>query len=169
VLVFVMAKIYMLEIVPAWNTLFTPASFYFSSFIFGGITFLAGVLFFMRNTGTGSLYSPEFIFTAKIIIGILALLLFFEAAAWIYQIILLSSGDRAAVESYNAIINGNIVFFFSRIVLQAAGFALLAFSFVLLKNGILNEKYIFLSYALILLAQIIGRYLFYAMYARTGV
>lgn len=162
-LVFVMAKIYMLEIVPAWNSMFTPVSFYLSSFILGGFAFLAGVLYFLRGSNT------EFIPVAKIITGILALLVLCEALLWIYQIMLLSNGERAAVESYNIIVNGNTVLFISRIILQAVGLAFLVYSFMLLNRGILNGKYIFISYVIILFAEIAGRYLFYAMYARTGV
>jgi len=169
VLVFVMAKIYMLEIVPAWNNAFTPISFYFSALILGGFTFITGTLFFLHSKGVSISESSTYLPTAKIIIGILAMLVFAELVIWFFQIILLSNGERASVESFNLIIKENLLLFAARIVFQLLGLALLSYCFLMFNRGNVNEKFIYISYLAILIAEIIGRYLFYAMYARVGV
>ena len=169
VFVFVMAKIYMLETVPAWNTVFTSLSFYSSSLILGGLTFLCALIFLIQKSKTGIASMPVLQSQIRIILGIAALLLLAELIIWLFHINAMANGERGAVESYNIIINSNLVLFIARIVLQIAGIAFLIYLYFLSGKGAINITFLYLAYILVLLAEITGRYLFYAMYARMGV
>lgn len=169
ILVFVMAKIYMLRNVPAWNSVFTPASFYFSALIIGGLTFLTVTAFLLQKQGSGLAAFTQMIGFLKLLIGIIFLLILAELIAWLLQVIILSNGERAAVESYILIVKSNLILFVARIILQSVGIVLIAFLYLAFVKGVINIHYIYAAYIFICLAEIIGRYMFYAMFAKNGV
>lgn len=168
-LVFVMAKIYMLQNVPAWNSIFTPASFYFSTFIIGGFTFVTAAVFIMQKQGSGLAAFPQMAGLLKLLAGIIFILLLTELIVWLLQVLMLSNGERAAVESYKLIVQNNLILFVARIILLFIGISLVAIIYVSLSKEVFKTTYIYIAYLLILIAEAIGRYLFYQMFTRTGI
>jgi anaerobic dimethyl sulfoxide reductase subunit C (anchor subunit) len=169
VLVFVMAKIYMLQNVPAWNSIFTPTSFYFSTFIIGGFTFVTAVVFIMQKQGSSLAVFPQMVGLVKLLAGIIFILLLVELIVWLLQVLMLSNGERAAVESYKLIVQNNLILFAARIILLFIGMSLVAIFYVSLSKGAFKTTYIYITYLIILIAEAIGRYLFYQMFARIGI
>lgn len=169
ILIYVMAKIYMLQNVPAWNSIFTPASFFFSAFIIGGFTFLTATVFLLQKQGSYLAVSPQIMRSFKLLVGILFLLLLAELIVWLFHMLVLSNGERAAVDSYKLIVQNNFILFAARIILLSAGIIFSAFLYVSFRKGALNINYIYITYFLILLAEIIGRYLFYTMFTKIGI
>jgi anaerobic dimethyl sulfoxide reductase subunit C len=169
ILVFVMAKIYMLQNVPAWNSAFTPAAFYFSALIIGGLTFLAVLIFVLQKQEVDFSEFFQMAGIIKFILGVVLLLVFAELIVWLSQIVVLSGGERASVDSYNLIVKSNFLPFVIRIIFQFAVLLLLSIEYLSLSKGVLNPNYIYISYVLILFAEFLGRYLFYAMFSGIGV
>ena len=153
--VFSMAKVYMLETVPVWNTLFTPLQFFFTTFLLGGLA----VLIYHRN------YQET---TVRLPLKILLVLLLASIMLWEANIYLLSGGEIAAGESLKVLLNKNEWLFYGRLVLMALAVILIVYP--ILKRAIQKHpRLIIASFALLLIAEIIGRYLFYAAYVRIGV
>jgi len=168
ILLFVMSKIYMIESIPAWNSIFTPLSFSFSALILGCSTFITASFYFMKKNGAEGFSGASFT-TVKIIAGIIVLLLLLELAFSLLQIVLYSSGGRALEESYNLIVKDNIIWFIARIIIQSASIFILLYFCSALRKGEILVNHFYLSYLLIWCAEAAGRFLFYAMYAKMGV
>lgn len=168
-LIFVMARIYMIEIIPAWNSTATPILFYLSTFILGGLTFAAAFIFLANREGVSfsSVYGMHLII--RIIIGAAVLLLTAEMAVWLIKTFTLSGGERAAAESYSLIVKENMIFFYLRIALQITAIVLLALTYISFSRGAMNVPQFYIAFILVWLAEISGRYLFYAAFNRIGI
>ncbi len=168
-LIFVMARIYMIEIIPAWNNMATPILFYLSSFILGGLTFAAAYIFLANREGVhfSSLSGMHLII--RMIIGAAVLLFAAELAVWLIKIFTLAGGERAASESYSLIVKDNMLLFWLRIALQAAAIILLALTYYSFSGEAMNVPRFYVAFILVWLAEIAGRYLFYAAFNRIGI
>ncbi len=164
VLVFVMSRVYMIEFVPAWNSMFTPLNFYLTSFIAGGAVFIAAFSFLLNKYGMQGEQNILKIMSAALFLLILAGLII-----WLLQILFLSNGGRGAVDSYNLFIQHNILLASVRIILLIAALILLASFYMGLKKGIVSVNYIYIASAAAVIAELAGRYIFYFIFAKIGV
>jgi len=153
--VFSMAKVYMLETVPVWNTLFTPLQFFFTTFLLGGLA----VLIYYRNFEETTVRLP---------MKVLLVLLLANIMLWEANIYLLSGGGIATGASLEVLLAKNEWLFYGRPVLMALTVVLIVYP--ILKRAIQKHHgLIIAAFVLLLIAEIIGRYLFYASYVRVGV
>lgn len=171
-----MSSIYMLETVPVWNNVFTPISFYLSVLLMG-----SSVLFYSlirissrknliialdESTENKLSYSLNYLLISTTIFVLLNLTLFCT------QIVYLSTGDETLRASYDLLVKENLFFVISKIILLVTA---LVISFSLIKKFRIKKSLLSLNrhstlyFILILLVELIGRYLFYAIYHRIGV
>lgn len=171
-----MSSIYMLETVPVWNNLFTPISFYLSVLILG-----SGVLFYslLRIINKKFLLSDleessreKLSYTLNFLLVVITFLLLLNLVLTFTQIIFLGTGNESLIASYNIIVKENLFFVIIKVILSVV---LLTLSFLFIKKyrsekSLLSlYKYSTFYFILILLIELIGRYLFYASYHRIGV
>lgn len=171
-----MSSIYKLETVPVWNNLFTPISFYLSVLILG-----SGVIFYslIRIINKRFLLSDldessreKLSYTLNFLLVVITFFLLFNLVLTFTQIIFLGTGNESLVTSYNIMIKENLFFVIMKVILLVV---LLTLSFLFIKKYRLEKnllslhKYSIFYFILILLIELIGRYLFYASYNRIGV
>lgn len=150
--VFSMAKVYMLPTVPVWNSLFTMLQFYLSTFLLGS----AMILFWSTKETRHRIYK------------FLLILVTLSIITWISSTLLLDQSNLAAAKSLQVIISENSFLYYGRIVLLALSVLLVLLS--LQKDTRLTANgYSLNIFLLLFLAEIAGRYLFYASYVRIGV
>ncbi len=161
ILVWSMARIYMIQTVPLWNTPSTPIAFFNSALMLGGsITLVLMALYFSKNPDIPDIRQMQNV-----------VFLMIAAAVFISLLnMLLIQPDVAAASSG----------FFSpavspwwrhgQLILMLAGFSLLTYWFTLLPDTQWTaSRLIYAGAACLLLAEILGRYLFYASYYRVGI
>lgn len=169
-----MSMIYMLETVPVWNNFFTPLSFIMTSLILGSGAILHAINIVMnkekyfsrlKEFQSGNLADTF----SKLSIFIL-ILLFIQLIINIYQPFYLSSGTFN--DSYDLLINQNFFLLILRILLITAAFfwlLLIQRKHVKNSNTLIRKKYYAFYFGILLIQELIGRYLFYAIYSRIGV
>lgn len=163
ILIWVMAKVYMLPTVPLWNTPATPVAFFASSLILGGMSVM--VIIAILSMGSRESLQAAEIFQRT---------LFYLVAVGVFAGLMNSLFLQADVsgltvgfplpEVASAWKNAQLAFLL-------AGFSLLTwwFAWVQPQEGSSSSLLIFLAAACLLIAEIAGRYLFYASYFRVGV
>lgn len=161
ILVWSMARIYMIETVPLWNSPATPIAFFNSALLLGGsITLVVLALYFSKNPDIPDIRQIQNAVFMMIAAGVFISLLN----------MLLIQPDMAVAGSG----------FFSpavspwwrhgQLILMLAGFSLLTYWFTLLPDSTwAASKLIYAGTACLLVAEILGRYLFYASYYRVGI
>ncbi|MCF8232614.1 MAG: dimethyl sulfoxide reductase anchor subunit [Bacteroidales bacterium] len=153
--VFSMAKVYMLETVPVWNTLFTPLQFFFTSFLLGGLA----VLVYKRSLEETVVRLP---------MKIMLVLVLASIVLWVVNTYLVSGQGIAAGKSLEVLLVNNGWLYYGRLVFMALAVVLMVYPII--KRTIHKHPGLIIAcFALLLIAEIIGRYLFYASYVRVGV
>lgn len=166
-LLFSMSKIYMLETVPAWNKLSTPILFASSSFILGALLFAGAAVTLWRESELSFLLREENVKYLKYLIVFVCAFLAVETIVFVLQNYT-GGANSAEIESRRIIFEENTFIFGVRVVLNLA---LLAGLIYLFQNITANKYYAWILKAAapaVLISEIIGRYLFYAMYSRIG-
>lgn len=161
ILVWSMARIYMIETVPQWDTPSTPIAFFNTALMLGGsLTLVLMALYFSKNPVIPDIRQMQNV-----------VFLMIAAAVFISLLnMLLIQPDVAATGSG----------FFSpavspwwrhgQLILMLVGFSLLTYWFTLLPDTQwAASRLIYAGAACLLLAEILGRYLFYASYYRVGI
>ncbi|MCF8307873.1 MAG: dimethyl sulfoxide reductase anchor subunit [Bacteroidales bacterium] len=153
--IFSMAKVYMLETVPVWNTVFTPLQFFFTSFLLGGLV----VLVYNKNFEETTVRLP---------MKVLLVLVLASIVLWVANTYLVSGQGIAAGTSLEVLLVNNGWLYYGRLVLMALAVVLMVYPII--KRSIQEYPGLIITcFALLLIAEIIGRYLFYASYVRVGV
>ena len=153
--VFSMAKVYMLETVPVWNTLFTPLQFFFTTFLLGGLA----VLSYNKNYEVSTIIFPMKIMLVVVLASIVT---------WIASTYMLSGGGVAARASLDALLVKYGWLFYVRIVLLALSVILILYPII--RKALQNHTLLLAGcFTMLLVAEVIGRYLFYASYVRIGI
>lgn len=178
VLVYAMSMVYRLDNIPAWNSIATPVSFYVTTLLLGslamGAAFVANFWYVRRknldtNQTQYTMLASSLRWISLISIALLGL-------QFIIIPLFLSSlgaqGTPAAAESAAQIAQYQGVVFAARLVLLFVGAGLLSvFLYVLAsseKRLRLVSNVAYLAFALVLIAEILGRYLFYASMVQIG-
>jgi anaerobic dimethyl sulfoxide reductase subunit C (anchor subunit) len=172
--IYAMGRVYMISTQPAWNTLATPVMFIVCSLLLGVLGMAAGLVaghagLKEKNGEATKLFHTTLqglAITAVILLGIEFLVL------PIYLAYLATQGS-AALQSLNMIVGPfGIVLFFRLLILFAGAGVLAAY---LYRNASLVEKektlatLAYSAFALALVGEALGRFIFYATHYRIGV
>jgi len=175
--VYSMAQVYLLPTVPAWNTVATPVAFFATSFLLGslamGTAFVVNYTVLQRSNSAGETQLGLLRDALRwIALGALVLL-GVEFIVVPMQVATLASGSSAAVASAGVLVNQNGLLFVVRLVLVFLGAGVI--SLYIYKNAVTGGKVqvlgnlAYLAFALVLVAEIVGRYLFYTSFVKIGI
>ncbi|MEE4177866.1 MAG: DmsC/YnfH family molybdoenzyme membrane anchor subunit [Bacteroides sp.] len=159
-LIWTMARLYMIPTVPAWNTPLTVVKFFNSGLLLGAGVMICMVVF-LHAKGLE-------VFQVRMVVSIL----FFVVALGVF-IHLLTTLIPAEVQQASSFPAPVVPFAWkaARLLFLILGFSLLAWWY----PGFLNLSargaagWAYLAFALLVLSEICGRYIFYASYFRVGV
>jgi anaerobic dimethyl sulfoxide reductase subunit C (anchor subunit) len=152
-LVYIISRLYMLRTIPVWNNLGTPITFFITSILLG----------LLVNTSVWLLYVNQFeIFPAFLSIFILVALQLFVNIITISA--LLARGGKAA-ESVRLIWSDCRYVLMMRWITALFGLGILVSKRLLLN---INPAWVYISFVLVFVSEILGRVLFYAQYRREG-
>lgn len=176
VLVYSMSNVYMLAAEPSWNSIATPITFYITTFLLGGLAL--GVAFVLnyyylksKDRADIGIQSDLLRTTLKwIAVGSIVLLGVQLIVVPLY-VSQLSGGNAAAVESASLLTTEYGWVFLLRLVFVVLGAGL--FGIFLYRNALLNKERMMASgvvsaFAFVLVAEVLGRVLFYATHIRIG-
>ena len=152
-----MSRLYMLRTVPAWHGLYTPLSFFLSALLLGPLAAAAG----QKRLFT----FPERAYAFQDVVGVSAL----AAVALIVLVILLFTPRIGFLRTKTA----TLLEFPARRMYPFLVFRLLflaaAVFFIVLYHDVERGALMTLAFVSAGAAEILGRYLFYAVYSRLGV
>jgi anaerobic dimethyl sulfoxide reductase subunit C len=177
-LVYSMAQVYMMRTVPVWNSWATPLSFYVTTFLLGGLALAAAFVTtyrYVRREDPGcAQVQCELLRTALrgIAIGSIVFLgIQFVTGPW--YVAALAAGSPTAVASAALFTQPYGLLFGLRLALVFVGAGVIA---LFLYRSALNSEQerlmgnlAYLAFVLVLVAELMGRFLFYATYLRIGV
>lgn len=176
-LVLSMSNIYMLETQPAWNTVATPILFYSTTLLLGslaiGAAFTANYVYLKGRTEEGLEASLEILrgtlrwiaVVAIVVLGVQLIVIPIYLAS-------LSTGVAAGVESLRMMVDKYGLVFGLRLALAFLGAGL--FGLFLFRNasGKAGERIlgnlVYSAFAFVLVAEVLGRFLFYATQVQVG-
>jgi anaerobic dimethyl sulfoxide reductase subunit C (anchor subunit) len=177
-LVISMSMIYRLFSVPAWDTLVTPATFFITTFLLGGLAmgaaFVANFWYVRRRNMDPksvqyTMLATSLRWIALLAIGLLGLQFVILP---IYLSALGMAGSSAATTSIGLIAQQDGLIFALRLVLLFAGAGLLAVFLYAMASSESKLRVVgnlaYLAFALVLISEILSRYLFYASMVRIG-
>ena len=178
VFVYSMSRVYMLSTVPTWNTWFTPISFFTTTFLLGalaiGAAYVAAYAYLQRK-------EPEDI---EVQSGLLRNALQWIAVASVvllgveFVIIPLNlanqyTGTLDAVISVREVAEQYMGIFALRLILVFLGAGV--FSLILYRNVLRPGRettvanLVYVAFALVLVSEVLGRFLFYSSYVSVGI
>jgi len=180
VLVYAMSRIYhILETVPAWNTLATPVTFFLTTFLLGtlaiGAAYVATYWYLQRKETL-----PEQAVQSDILSTTLRWMALLSIALLGIQFIVIplylanlaTDSSSAASESMSILLDENGVLFALRLLLLFLGAGI--FAVFIYVNATSEAKariagnLAYAAFALVLISEVIGRFLFYESMARIG-
>jgi len=178
VLVLSMSMVYLLDTVPAWNSWTTPVTFYLTTLLLGALA--VGTAFVVeawvrRTRGKEQDAAADTLMRSALKgIGIAAIALL--AAEFVviptYVLSLANDGSAAAGSSAAALMAGGGAWFVARLVLVALGAGVLGF-FLYRTASKGTEKILAITavsaFALVLVAETLGRVLFYNQMFHVGI
>lgn len=178
VLVFIMSNAYMLPTEPSWNTLATPIAFYSTTFLLGslamGVAFVVNYGYVQRRDPGCASDQCELMRDAVRGIAVAAIVfLGIELVSIPLYVTALASGGQAGRTSVQMMTGSFSVVFALRLVLGFIGAGV--FAMFLYRNAVSagREKVlsylIYAAFALVLVAEVLSRFLFYATRVRIGI
>lgn len=176
--IYCMSRIYDLPVQAAWNSDLTTVSFYTTTLLLGVTSLPAMMLMdaqFQKSTETGQ--EPSSSSLLSNVITVLALvagmLLLAVVAVNVVQIAMLQNGSTLARTSAHLLLDLYGPLFALRLASIAIGISVFIFAawrLVRLHQPLLNQLGpIYLGFLLVMVGEILGRFLFYAMHIRQGV
>lgn len=179
VLVYFMSRIYMLPTQPSWNTIATPLQFYATTLLLGSLAVGAALVAnyaYMKNQEEDAALDTQFDLLATSIrwIVIVAIaLLGIELVAFPVYISYLASGPAQAVQSASMLVGEFGVLMVLRLLLVFVGAGVFG---VFLYRRVVDcntESFpaalVYGAFALVLIGEVMGRYLFYASHIGIGI
>jgi anaerobic dimethyl sulfoxide reductase subunit C (anchor subunit) len=178
VLVLSMSMVYMLDTVPAWNTWLTPLTFFVTAFLLGSLAVGAAFVvegWVRKARGKESDPAIEALTRGTLRgVGIASIVLLAVEFVTIptYSLWLTTDGSAAAGQSAAALMAGGGAWFVARLVLVALGAGVLGF-FLYRTASKGTEKILAITavsaFALVLVAETLGRVLFYNSMFHVGI
>lgn len=171
--VYGMGRVYMIRTQPAWNTLATPVSFFTTALLLGVLTVAAGLIISHSRTTKAPAKQTELLrgilqglaLTSIVLLGIEFLVLPLYMAY-------LSSLGSAAMESLNLMVESFGFTLALRLILVFLGAGLLAA--YLYRNASIPGRentfstLVYSALALVLVSEVMGRFIFYATHVNIG-
>lgn len=177
-LVFSMSQIYMLRTAPAWNTVATPITFFTTTFLLGVLAVGAAYVLnfaYRKRTAPDCAETQCTILRAALrwlALATVVLVGVHLVVLPLYVANLSNSGSIAANEAVNILMGEYSVLFGLRLVLVFAGAVLLGVFTYRTASTPGRERALsnlaLAAFAVVLVAEIIGRFLFYAMQTNVG-
>lgn len=178
VLVYCESRIYMIQAEPAWNTLATPISFFTTTLLLGslamGVAFVANYAYVQKKDPNCADTQCELMRGALKWIAISSIILVgIDLVVVPVYIAYLATGSAAALSSAKLLIGPFSAVFMIRLILAFVGAGI--FGAFLFQNALSagREKILgYLAYSafvLVLVAEVLGRYLFFATRVRIGI
>lgn len=175
--VYAMAQVYMMRTVPTWNTWYTPASFFTTTFLLGavavGAAFVASYAYLGRKEPEEAAAQSELLRQTLYWIAIASIVMLGVEFVIIPAYLAFQyAGEASAIAALRALVGEYGTLFILRLVLVFVGAGLLAVALVrnTLKAG--SERSLaglaYAAFALVLVSEVTGRFLFYATYTRMG-
>ena len=170
-LVLGMSRLYMLRTVPAWNTMMTPLAFFTTMFLLGAM--VVAVILTTVHFPSGSSEQRTLIDDVVRDIAPLCVLLAVGQIllSWV-KVTWLESSGGVALQSMKILVAEYQAVFFCRIMFVALGagiFAALVYQDADFAGDAIARGLLMLAFALVLVAGMLGRFLFYASYQREGI
>jgi len=163
-LVYMISRLYMLRTVPVWNNFGTPAAFFVTAFLLGPVAFVG--IQILNNVKQLSLGIDPFLgriiaLAASVIIVLLCFQLIVSIVT--YNYLSAKGGDAAlSVQSIWKDFRGILIFRW--------GIAIIGlFLLLLIRSAWLSSLWYLIPLALVLISEILGRWLFYLSYKRVGI
>lgn len=178
VLVFCMSQVYLLDFEPAWNTAATPVTFFVTTFLLGGLAlgaaFVANYTYLKSRPNHADLaVQSSLLRTSLQWIALGAIVLVgIELVVMPLYVSYLSSGSPLAVESAGKLTGEYGAIFGLRLALGAIGavfFGLFLYMTAALNKERLMVNFAYGAFAVVLIAEVLGRFLFYAIHLRMGI
>ena len=179
VLVYAMSSVYRLPSQPAWDTWGTPVAFFVTTFLLGalamGVAFVANYAYIQRKS-PGDTSTPSLVLRTSLRwIGLASVLLLgAELVVAPLQVTYLASGAESAGSASVALLFSQFgVVFGLRLVLVFVGAGILGL-FVYQNAQTPGREHMlgylaYAAFALVLISEVMGRFLFYAAHIRIGV
>jgi anaerobic dimethyl sulfoxide reductase subunit C (anchor subunit) len=175
---FCMSRIYLLPSQPAWDSLLTPISFLITTFLLGVLTvpvlFTMNLIFKKAQGQESAAINSQLIDRSLGKLALLAVTLCLLVVASVYlQIASLFSGNAAARTSLDLLLNIYQPLLILRLLFLFIGAGMLSFVAArhhqrkLAAESLLLQ--VFITCLLVLVAEILGRFLFYAIHVRVGI
>ncbi len=173
-----MSMVYMLPSQPAWDTLATPVFFFSAALLLGsmamGTAFAANFLFLKRKGEEGLSAQLDLLRSTLRGIAIAALILLgIQLVVTPLYVAGLSSGVPAAQKSAAMLVEDFPVVFALRLIFSFVGAGL--FATILYQGASSQAKerslafLVYSAFALVLVSEVLGRYLFYAIKVKVGI
>lgn len=178
VLVYAMSMIYQIATVPAWDTFATTATFYITTFLLGtlamGAAFVANFWYIRRNKMDPqniqyTMLATSLRWIALCSVGLLGLQ-FLVIPIYLAQ--LSSAASPEALASVQFLSQDSGIIFVVRLILLFVGAGMLA---VFVYQNASSESRVrvvgnlaYLAFALVLISEVLGRYLFYSSMVKIG-
>jgi anaerobic dimethyl sulfoxide reductase subunit C (anchor subunit) len=179
-LIFCMTRVYMLPTVPVWNNPFTPLSFWITAFLLGSLAVSCGMAV-QLVASKRNLTAPRQERQARIDFAYSALRLTLFTALLLIGLELISvplfmlyMGKYGVMATGSLSIPGTyITIVWLRLVLLISGALLIFFTLYQSRREeqeiSVKRRLVLLSFLVVLAAEVVGRYLFYALYTRVGI
>lgn len=162
-LVYGISRLYMLRTVPAWNNLGTPATFFCSSILLGAIV-NASIWIILSMSSDTHLNDNWIDLAIQIFSVMIIILVVLQLAIHVFTLMYFNSKGGVSTASVRHLWMNLRVMLFVRWLTAIVGLIYLVFGLFLL----ILPVYLFISFALVLISELLGRFLFYSSYRREG-
>jgi anaerobic dimethyl sulfoxide reductase subunit C (anchor subunit) len=178
VLVYVESNVYMLPTEPSWNSLATPITFFATSLLLGslamGAAFVANYAYIQRKNPEEAKVQSELLRGALRGIAVASVVLLgVEFVVVPIYVAYLATGSAAAVASAKLMVGPFGLIFVLRLLFAFVGAGIFGVFLYQITQAAGKEKTLsYLAYSafvLVLVAEVLGRFLFYATRVRIGV
>lgn len=163
VLVYGISRLYMLRTVPAWNNFGTPATFFMTTFLLGTV---AMTMVWLGLAFWDDAYAIDLVLNKVVVISTVLILLFaaIQLGIFTFEVLYLNSLGGAAADSIRLLgtdLGGILIW---RCVTAFVGVGVLVIKLIIW----LPPLSFSFAFGLILVSEILGRFLFYGFYRREG-
>jgi anaerobic dimethyl sulfoxide reductase subunit C len=166
-LVLGMSRLYMLRTVPAWNTMMTPLAFFTTTFLLGSM--LVATVCLAVYPDKQAIMGDD---ALSIITPVVVVLAGLQIVLMQQSVSRLGRSGGVALQSMKNLVDEYQAVFFCRIMFVALGagmFAALVYQNADFAGDAIMRGLLMLAFALMLIAEVLGRFLFYASYQREGI
>jgi anaerobic dimethyl sulfoxide reductase subunit C (anchor subunit) len=173
VLIYCMGMTYMLPAQPAWNSLATPINFYLASLLLGVLGTAAALMAGYARIQKKNAEMDDFVKSTLQMIAIAGIVLLgLEFLVLPLYLAFLSTQGTAAIHSLGLMFNVYGVLLAFRLIFVFAGAGVLA-AYLYRKAAAGGEKTLatltYSAFALVLLGEVLARFLFYATHFKIGI